>query len=188
MLIPIPYGKRFSFVAVAERCCEIRCPQCGVSFRMFDRVGAVGEGFSLLGLQDGKAADLARQEALKRLENEAQCLSPVPCPGCGAFHPAMNAIRRWLFWQRVLFGAMACVAASATAALLLFLRMDLQEKLVLLAAGAGALGFLAYRYWKDLRLCPVRLERSEGQADTPALRVGLRFHDAQDWLWLVPKC
>ena len=185
MLIPINYGKRFTFAVIAERRAELICSHCGSAFSLTDQVGAVGEGFSVLGLQNTKAEQSAHDRAMKNLETSALQLSPVPCPQCASFHPAMEAILKWILGQKIFFATMGLFAIAGISSIGIWLhkKMSAVEMTLLIGMGIAAVGFLAYRYWKDLRLCPVQVESLPKVDGRPACRIGLRFQSDQDWHW-----
>jgi hypothetical protein len=183
VIIPIYYGNRHTFIMHAERRAEVICPDCKHAFSLQDQVGAVGESFSILGLQSDKASANAEQAAIRRLASASAQLSPVPCPKCGSFHPAMKPILRWLLMQRILFAVMGLVVILAVGAMLLFLKVGMGERAALGGVGLVAVGFLAFRYVKDLRLCPVQVEDLPVVAQRPEMRVALRAPGGE-WNWL----
>lgn len=183
MLIPTHYGKRHYFTIRGQRVAEIICLNCSHPFRMEDAVGATGEGFSDLGLTDDRAKTVARMEAEEKFATSLPTLSPVPCPQCHQFHPAMNAILRWLFWQRVLFAGMAVCVALAIGAILIFANMSASDRGILAGAGALATGFLVYRYRKDLALAPVTLSSFTPAEGGPKLRIGIQMHGDTEMHW-----
>ncbi|MCK6471087.1 MAG: hypothetical protein L6R28_05010 [Planctomycetes bacterium] len=150
---------------------------------MEDTVGATGSALNILGLTGQRADRAALAKAMSTLVDFLPSLSPVPCPKCRQFHPAMNAILRWLFWQRILFGAMAIAVALAIGAMLLFLKMSANDRLMLATVGALPLCFLVYRYRKDLKLAPVTLSAYQPEAGAPKLRIGIQFNDSPEMNW-----
>lgn len=183
MLIPIYYGKRHTFTLRGRRVAEIICPHCDHPFRLEDAIGASGKGFSILGLADERAKQTALAAAVANLASSLPDLSPAPCPNCQQFHPAMNGILRWLFWQKVLFGGMAVAVALAIGAMLIFLKMTVNERLTLAAVGALPLLFLVYRYRKDLKLAPVTLSSFTPTEGAPKLRIGIQFNGETEMHW-----
>ncbi len=125
MVIPIPTGSRHTATLTVEAWIPVRCEHCSATFAYLTRRQAVGQGSSVLWLDEAGAKERAKQQAVSKLEKElARTADPVPCPQCGRLQtPMLDRIRRsrrawgwglgtvlalgWLVWALIVWSGTA---------------------------------------------------------------------------------
>jgi tellurite resistance protein len=104
MIIPIPYGTRYTARvkgSVSKRC---RCESCATDYLYTAQREASAQGMSLLWLDNEGAEDRASAGARQQITQKlAKAVDPVACPACGWFQTDMRRLLKrrrlnWMLW------------------------------------------------------------------------------------------
>jgi len=124
MLIPIPVGQKYTATMSATVPKLVKCEQCSTDYVYHLKRKAVGEGTSLLFLNNKGAKGSAQAEARKRLLKVlARSCEPVPCPACGHVQehmiPRARQLRcRWVGKAALYLFPSGCLLGLAAAGVL----------------------------------------------------------------------
>jgi tellurite resistance protein len=104
MLIPIPYGTRYTAKVTGSVLKQCRCEACGEEYTYTAQRRAAGTGTSFLWLNDGGAQQRAAIGAQVQVALQLQrAVDPVACPGCGWLQADMVRVLKrrrlkWILW------------------------------------------------------------------------------------------
>jgi hypothetical protein len=102
--MPIPYAQTYTATMRGRAVKVVNCEQCRAEYVYFMEREAIGQGTSVLFLDNEGASGRAASDAERSLNRMlAEDCDPVPCPACGWYQKPMVQLlrkqyRHWMLW------------------------------------------------------------------------------------------